>query len=255
MLERHDHDRVVELRLARPPANAMNTELVTAIADGMEAAVGDGAAAIVVSGQPKMFSGGLDVPALLELDEAGIRDFWAAFFRMNRTPLTLPIPVAVAITGHSPAGGAVLAIHCDRRFAAAGSFRIGLNEVQVGLPLSENFFVALRRLVGQSQAQDLAVRGALVDMDTAHRIGLVDELLDADAVVGRAIEWASEFARLPPFAMSSTLQLARADLAEVLARLEPRFAETATRHWFSDETQGAMRAMVEALAKKKRARG
>jgi hypothetical protein len=52
--------------------------------------------------------------------------------------------------------------------------------------------------------------------------------------------------------MTSTLQLARADLLAVLDRIEPQFANTATTHWFSDETQGAMRAMIERLASRKR---
>ena len=252
MLETIQHDSILEIRLSRPPANAMNTALVTRIADELQAATGAGARGVVISGVPGMFCAGLDVAELLQLDRQGIVEFWAAFFRMNATAATLPVPVAVALTGHSPAGGAVLAIHCDYRVGAEGRFKIGLNEVQVGLPLSENFYFALRRLVGQPRAQEMVIHGALIGMDEAARIGMVDELVAPEEVVARAVAWARGLTSLPPHAMFSTLQLARADLLEVLDRVEPQFAETATRHWFSEETQGAMRAMIERLASKKK---
>ena len=252
MLDTTRHGSILELRISRPPANAMNTELVTRIADALQAAPGAGAGGVVISGTPGMFCAGLDVAELLQLDRQGIVEFWAAFFRMNKTAATLPVPVVVALTGHSPAGGAVLATHCDYRIGAEGRFKIGLNEVQVGLPLSENFYFALRRLVGQPRAQNMAIRGALIAMDEAARIGMVDELVAPDEVVPRAVAWAQTLTELPPHAMLSTLQLARADLVAVLDRIEPQFAETATRHWFSDETQGAMRAMIERIASKKK---
>jgi len=252
MLEIIRHDSVTELRLCRPPANAMNTELVMELEARMHEAAAADARGLVISGTPGMFCAGLDVAELLELDRQGIREFWSAFFRLHRTAVTLPLPIAVAITGHSPAGGAVLALHCDYRVAAQGRFKIGLNEVQVGLPLAENFYFALRRLVGQPRAQNLAIRGALIDMDEAARIGMVDELVAPEEVVPRAVAWAQELGCLPPHAMTSTLQLARADLLAVLDRIEPQFANTATTHWFSDETQGAMRAMIERLASRKR---
>ncbi len=252
MLETIRHGSILELKLSRPPANAMNTALVTRLTDELTAAPGAGARGVVISGTPGMFCAGLDVAELLQLDRNGILAFWAAFFRMNKTAATLPVPVVVALTGHSPAGGAVLATHCDYRIAAEGRFKIGLNEVQVGLPLSENFYFALRRLVGQPRAQNMAIRGALIAIDEAARIGMVDELVAPDEVVPRAVAWAQSLTELPPHAMLSTLQLARADLVEVLDRIEPQFAETATRHWFSAETQGAMRSMIERIASKKK---
>jgi enoyl-CoA hydratase/carnithine racemase len=251
MLERRDHEGVLELELARPPANAMTTELVATLADAVEGAAAAGTNAVVISGRPKMFSAGLDVPLLLGLDEAGIRTFWSEFFRLMQAVVETPVPVGVALTGHSPAGGAVLALHCDHRVGAKGSFKIGLNEVQVGLPLSENFFHGLRRLVGQRHAQRLGVSGTLIEMDEAAAIGLVDELAEVEEVVPRAVAWARNLTALPPVAMRTTLALARSDLRAVLDRLAPDFAATATRYWFSPETQATMKAMVERLAAKK----
>src|SRR5579859_5890793 len=122
MLDTVAHGSVRELRLARPPANALDLELIRTLHQAVDGAVQDGVRAIVVSGSPRRFSGGLDVPTLLQLDRAGILGMWTAFYGLLRTLAQCPVPVVAAITGHSPAGGAVLGIQCDRRIMAEGEF-------------------------------------------------------------------------------------------------------------------------------------
>ncbi len=73
----------------------------------------------------------------LALDRSGNRAFWEDFFGVMRAIALSKPPIATAITGHSPAGGCVLAVFSDYRVMAEGDFRIGLNEVQVGLPVPE----------------------------------------------------------------------------------------------------------------------
>jgi enoyl-CoA hydratase/carnithine racemase len=117
----------------------------------------------------------------------------------------------MGITGHCPAGGTVLAIHADYRVMAAGEFRLGLNEVQVGLFPGPVIHGAFRRLVGGHAAQ-LLTRGALIDPPTALRMGLVDELCEASHCAVRAVQVARELAALPRDAMLQTRALAREDL-------------------------------------------
>ncbi|HSG38224.1 MAG TPA: enoyl-CoA hydratase/isomerase family protein, partial [Thermoanaerobaculia bacterium] len=132
MLQTIDHGPVRELRFNRPPVNALSPELISALRLGVESAPGEGARALVISGSPGRFSGGLDVPLLIHLDRDAIAATWRDFYAMMRALATSSIPIAAAITGHSPAGGAVISIFCDTRIMAEGDFRIGLNEVQVG---------------------------------------------------------------------------------------------------------------------------
>ncbi|MEO7974348.1 MAG: enoyl-CoA hydratase/isomerase family protein, partial [Thermoanaerobaculia bacterium] len=135
MLERGEHGEILELRLARPPANALDPALIAALADAVAAAPAAGARAIVISGSPGRFSGGLDVPALLQLDRPAMELTLRDFFRLLRALAASPVPIVAAVTGHAPAGGAVISIFCDARIMAEGDFKIGLNEVQVGLSL------------------------------------------------------------------------------------------------------------------------
>lgn len=250
MLLQTDHGAVRELRIQRPPANALNPELVAALRIAVADAAKGGTEALVLSGAPGMFSGGLDVPALLELDRAGIQAAWEDFYALMGALATSPIPVAAAITGHSPAGGAVLSIFCDYRVMADGDFKIGLNEVQVGLPMPPAIHAALARLVGPHRAERLAVGAMLLSPREAHRIGFVDDLVPPEQVVPAAIAWCERLLKLPPVARSKTRGAARADLVALFTWSRGREVETVTEDWFSAETQAAMRALVARLKKK-----
>jgi len=255
MLERIEHDRILELRLARPPVNALSPALVAQLRPALADAAGQGFRAVVLTGQPKMFSGGLDVIELLQLDHAGMIAFWDDFFGLMAAIARSPVPTVAAITGHSPAGGAVLSIFCDYRVMARSPdpekpFRIGLNEVQVGLMVPEVIQLALRRLVGAHRAERLMVAGAMLDSDEALHIGLVDEVVAVDDVLARALAWCRQHLALPPLAMSNTRRFARSDLAELMGDARRFPSSDFAALWFGEETQGVLRALVEKLKSK-----
>lgn len=250
MLERIEHGDIVELRLARPPVNALNPSLVEALTQALNDAAGS-ARAVVLSGAQGLFSAGLDMKALLALDRDAMSRFWDAFFGLLRTLATLDIPVIAALTGHSPAGGTVMAIFCDQRVMAAGDFRLGVNEVQVGMAMPPIIHVGVRRLVGDRQAERLCVGGLLIGPEEALRVGLVDEVVPPGQVVERALARAGALLALPPAAMSATRRLCRADLAAAFADPDIASVEAMNAGWFSDETQATMRAVLAQLAAKR----
>jgi 3,2-trans-enoyl-CoA isomerase len=253
MIQTIDHGPVREIRMNRPPVNALSPELIAALREAVLNAPDDGARALVLSGSPGRFSGGLDIPLLIQLDAAAIAATWRDLYGLMGALAASPIPVAAAITGHSPAGGAVLGIFCDTRIMAQapeGDFKIGLNEVQVGIPLPPIIFRAFRRLVGPRHAERLAVSGTLIPGTEALEIGFVDELVPADRVVERAVEWCNALLALPPQAMSITRQTSRADLIDSFNETEGELAGLVDM-WFSDETQTVLKMVVERLTKKK----
>jgi enoyl-CoA hydratase/carnithine racemase len=252
MLTKIEHGEILELRLERPPVNALHHPLVSELRAAVEAAPKSGAKALVLSGVAGMYSAGLDVPWLLGLDRAGMQAFWEEFFRMLRSIALSPIPVAAAITGHSPAGGAVIAIFCDTRIAAQGKFKIGLNEVQVGLPVPRVILSAFIRLVGQRQAERLAVRGALISPDEALSCGLVDQVVAPDEVVPKALDWCREILKLPASAMLSTRKTLRADYAQIFDSQSAATRDEMTSVWFNEETQKALKDLVAQLAARKK---
>ena len=249
MIENQWHGEIAELRLARPPVNALDPGLVGALREALQARVSEGARAVVLSGGPGLFSAGLDVPALIRLDRAQMHDFWSGFFGLLEDVAACPVPIVAALTGHSPAGGTVVALFCDYRVLARGDFGVGLNEVAVGLVVPGVIRRALARQIGAYAAERHLVAGQLLDPETALARGLVDELADPGATVERALEWCRAHLALPPPALHETRRLARRDLVELFADPDNVDVGRFCDHWFRDETQQALQQLVARLGK------
>lgn len=249
MLETVDHGEVREIRLARPPANAFNPPLVQALEDALvdaEAA----SRAIVISGQPGMFSAGLDVPELLQLEREGLSRFWQSFTRLLKRIAQSPLPVAFAMTGHAPAGGIVLAVFGDYRIMPRGDYKTGMNEVQVGLAVPPPVHQALVRLIGAHRAERILVAGEMMDAQRALEIGLVDELAeDPESVVSRAVDWCEQTLALPRPAMQWTRNMARADLRRIFDNSSEYGVERFVECWFDETTQTTLRDLAKRLGK------
>src|SRR5205085_5738676 len=127
MIKTIDHETIRELRMDRPPVNALSPELIVALRQSIQAAPGDGARALVLSGAPGRFSGGLDVPLLLGLDKVAMATVWREFYALLGSIAGSVVPIAAAITGHGPAGGTVLPLYCDYRIMAEGEYKLGMN--------------------------------------------------------------------------------------------------------------------------------
>lgn len=248
MLNVVSHGEIAELNVERPPANALNQDLLDMLLSEFRRVLDEGARGVVLSGQEGMFCAGIDVPELLGQERSAIHLFWSALFEFSKALATSPVPVVAALAGHSPAGGAVLAAHCDYRIAADGGFKIGFNEVQVGLPLPSTIIRVFQELVGVRIARQLGTRGQLVEMEEARRIGLIDELVAPGQVTGRAVEWLRALLELPPVAMNRTRLAGKTRLIRALT--EARDVDQVTEDWFSPETQRALRALVDSLKKK-----
>ena len=211
-------------------------------------------ARIVISGGPNVFCGGLDVPHLMGLDAAELKAAWTDFFDAAIAIAKSPVPVVAAIAGHSPAGGCVLALCCDYRVMArspdaAKPFRIGLNEVQVGLAAPDCIQHLMRRVVGTYRAERLLVAGAMPSAQHALAIGLVDELADLGQVRPRAIAWLNELLALPSSPMLATRALARKDLIDALTDPSRINLDSFLEAWNQPDTQGALQALVARLKK------
>lgn len=228
------------LRLARPPVNALNPALLEALDGALAEAEADGTRVVVLSGAPGVFSAGLDVRELAAGDPGRIGTLVRQFARVQQRLVRSAVPVVAAITGHCPAGGMVLAMLCDRRIMADGPFRIGLNEVAMGLYPGATVYRCFERLVGTRVAASLLASGAMLGPREALAAGLVDEVLEPEAVVARALEHAAQLAALPPLAFGRTRVLVRRDLVRLFDAPEETPDELLAGGWITDETRAAV---------------
>jgi Delta3-Delta2-enoyl-CoA isomerase len=250
MIQTINHGTIRELRLNRPPVNALTADLIVALREAVDSAPNDGIRALVLSGTPGRFCAGLDVPLLMGLDRRTISALWRELYALMKALACSPIPICAAIIGHAPAGGTGLPLFCDWRIMADGEFKIGLNEVQVGIPLPAVILAALRRQVGPRQAERLATAGLLMSPAQALEIGLVDELVPTEHVVERAVAWCKNLIALPVEAMTATRHEARADLIAIFRRDLDAELKKVSASWWHPETQATLRAVVDRIKRK-----
>lgn len=201
-LEKEGHVGI--LVLDRPPANSYDYQFLRSLAGAIDDARNDAdvRAVVVTSASEKFFSAGADVSAFAA-GTARSRLMTAimaheAFRKMENTPLVF----IAAIAGHCLGGGFELALACDLRFAAEGSYQIGLPEVNLGLFPGSGGTQRLPRLVGLSKGLDLIVNATTMKPADAKAAGLVDQLFtDAAACRAGAMAYATKLAGGPTVAI------------------------------------------------------
>ncbi len=247
MLQRIEHGEILELRLDRPPANALNLAFLEKIAEALETAPGEGAAGLILSGSPGLFTGGLDLVELASLDDAGMVRFVRTFFRVLEAAARVPVPLAAAITGHGPAGGTVISLYCDRRIMARGPFLMGFSEAQIGIVMPRSILSAMELRLGWRVAADLAVTGRLFDPEEALALGVVDELVQPEEVVPAALTWLEGLLALPREPMLETRRRARQPLVEALSSHLGGAAEAFLHWWRHPQARAALEAALARL--------
>lgn len=115
---------------------------------------------------------------------------------MGPTRLEFKKPVVAAISGFCVAGGLELALMCDIRVAEENC-KLGVLNRRFGVPLIDGGSVRLPELIGLSRALDLIITGRIVEAQEAFNMGLVNRLSKTGTAYGRAVNLASEIARLP----------------------------------------------------------
>src|SRR5437879_7044235 len=182
--------------LDRPPANSYDRafmEELGAAAD--EAARDDSVKAIVVrSANEKFFSAGADVSVFARSDMDTQNAFVVcaneAIGKFEETPKV----VVAAINGHCLGGGLEIALCCDFRIAAEGSYRIGLPEVTLGLLPGTGGTQRLPRLIGRQKVLDLMLTGRTLTPPEAPAAGVVDEVVPAGMLLDKVITRARTYA-------------------------------------------------------------
>jgi 1,4-dihydroxy-2-naphthoyl-CoA synthase len=248
MLKLEDVADIRLIRLDRPPVNALDGALLNALVAELSAAPKAGARGVVLTGVADCYCAGLDLNELIGADAAGLGRFLGSFLDCLHALAASTVPVVAAINGHSPAGGAVLALHCDRRIMREGSARIGLNEVAVGLCPGPLIHSVLSLTIGARRAGEMLTTGVMLSSVQALEIGLVDEVVPKEQVETSALSWLRGVLALPSHAYATTRRMVRQPLVSLLenATGTHRAATLAAiqQDWMQDETRATLSAML-----------
>ena len=200
-------------------ANAYGTATLVELHDAFDAIAAAGAVrAVVLTGAGRHFSSGAD----LREEQATSGQRIDEVRRLLERIADLPVPTIAAINGAAAGGGCELAIACDLRYIEPAA-TIGLPEIRFGGLACVGGTQRLTRLIGTAKSMELHLLGDLIDAAEAHRIGLVNAVVEPGTVLDVAIKVASTIATRSPIAVQVATRLIRGatdvDLAEGL-RLE-----------------------------------
>lgn len=204
-------DRVAVVTIDDGKANAISHQLAADVHDALTRAR-DEAGAIVLAGRPGRFSAGFDLATMTSSTEAA-RNLLAAGAELGLEIFEYPKPVVIACTGHALAMGGILLFCSDIRIGAEGPFKIGLNEVAIGMPVPR-FAVELGRDRLTRAAFTRSINHAAIhDPESAVAAGFLDRVVPADETVNAAISEAAELAeRLHPDGFATTRANCRGEL-------------------------------------------
>jgi len=243
-------DDVVVLKLEGGKANAMTPELLDTLERMIDGFERSPAAAAVLTGYDRYFSGGLALTHIIDFDIVAMRGFIEQFSRTMTRVFACTKPIVAAVNGHAIAGGCVLALMCDWRIAVDDpAIRIGLNETQLGIGLPSIVVESLRAAVPPASIGPIAIEGRLMSPADALGLGLVHEVVPAGELLARATAKATAYAALPTAAVAHVKHAIRAPSLEAVARTADGDATRWLETWFSPEAQSRLRAAVARLSR------
>jgi enoyl-CoA hydratase len=243
-------DGAAVVTLAHGKVNALDIEFCEAVAARFAELRSSTAKAVVLTGQGKAFSAGVD---LIRLSEGGadyIRAFLPALHRLYEAAFFHPKPVVAAVNGYAIAGGCVLAACADRRIMARGQGRIGVTELLVGVPFPTLAFEIVRAAVPARYLAEVTYSGATYDPDAALERGWIDEIAEPGDLLQDALAVAQELAALSPAAFAQAKAQIRQPVAEHYARCGAATDKAVTEIWCAPATLGYIRAYVERTLRK-----
>ena len=171
--------------------NALSSEMTGELAGRLDQAESDGAVALL-TGRSTTFSAGFDLRC-----EPGLwQDMMISGGRLALKMLTFPYPVVLACNGNAIAMGALLLNAADYRVGTSGDFRIGLNEVAIGMSLPWFAIELARHRLTRRHFDICTVSGTMLDPQEAQAAGFLDQLTGSDDLLNKAAARASELAEV-----------------------------------------------------------
>jgi len=220
-------ENVALLRMDDGKANALSYDMMNALDEALNRAEKE-ASAVVLTGRAGKFCAGFDLKEMM----AGVDQARALVTRGADALLrlyTFPLPLVIACSGHALAGGALVVLTGDVRVGVGGPFRIGLNEVQIGMPVPILAMELARDRLAPGHLMRSTLFATVVDPEAAVTAGWLDEVASEGALLDTAHAHAARLAALPRDAYGKTktilrektVRYVRETLASDMARLTP----------------------------------
>ena len=250
MIRRDDHDGIAVLRIEHGKANVLDLELCNAIVESFDDA-GE-ARAVVLTGAGRIFSAGVDLFRVVEEGRSYVEAFLPAMCRTFERVFAHPAPVVAAANGHAIAGGCLLVAAADQRLMAEGSARIGIPELQVGVPFPPVALEIMRFSTPPQHFQTVVYRAETYEPPAARALGLLDEIVDPGALLDRALAVAGRLASVRAETFAITKREVRRPVMERVRALDRDTAPEVRDRWLDPRILGVIRGYLDRTIPKNR---
>lgn len=179
-----------------------------------------------------------------------LRAVMRGFNGLIRQLVVYPGPTVAALSGHTIGGGCLLALACDRRVMARSGPRLGLSEVNLGIPLPAGSIAMLTALYPTRGIEQVVLEGDGFGGERAFELGLVERLVQAEAVIEEACRLAAQLGARPRGAYATAKRYLRWGLGEAMAERDDAELERFLDHWYEPATQDRIAAIVAGLGRR-----
>lgn len=217
-------DGVATVTLDDGKVNALSPAVLTDLHGALDRAEAE-EATVVLTGRPGTLSAGFDLRVLAGGGPEAL-DMLTAGYRLAERMLSFPRPVVVACTGHALAMGSFVLCAADHRIGVEGPYRIGANEVAIGLPMPRAAAEIVRQRVAPTHFTRAVVLAEIFDPAGAQAAGFLDEVVPEQALADATAATVDRLRQLDPTAHRLTKLRVRATaLAALAAAIEEDDAE------------------------------
>ena len=243
-------DGLLVVTLSRGVANPINAAMLGELHSALaQARSQDVRGLVLASDRPKFFSAGFDVKEVFQYGREEMTSFFGSFMDLYEGLFRFPKPVVAAVSGHTVAGGAVLALACDVRVMAEGPFQFALNEVNLGVVLPAGVVRMAVDAIGSHHARELFLGGEALTPQRALEIGLASELAPPEKTLERAVARARALSEKPAAAFRAIKQTLLDVCGHAPDGGDRRHLSRFVELWFSAESVQRRQALIESLRK------
>jgi len=223
-------DGVAVLTLSHGEQNRFTTPFLREISAGLtHLAADDAVRGVVITGaQEKFFSTGIHLEWLMGQGLADLENVRSFTRALNQTLLDatgFPKPLVAALNGHAVAGGAILAACADFRLMPPDRGFVRLPEVQIDIPFWPGMSALFQAILPPATFRTMALTGDRFTSAQAHEMGYVDELVEADGLVARAMDLAGKLGQSKTPTYAAIKREMRRHVLEIMRTEDPKAGE------------------------------
>jgi enoyl-CoA hydratase len=247
MLDIDEQPDLITVTMTHGAVNAQDIELLRALSQTFRSRAND-PRPIVITGQGRTFSAGVDLKRLLDGGPYYVEEFLPALSEAFLAIFEHPAPVVAAVNGHALAGGFIIVAACDARVGVAGRATLGVTELLVGVPFPPVPLEIVRFAVGDPVAADLIYTGRRMDVEECRRIGLLAEVVeDAETLLPAAAARARQMGAVQQPAFAISKRQLRRDTVERIARRRLEDDAQVTAVWAHPATLAAIGGYLDSI--------